>query len=143
MGQTDRSRRSCRRRQASPRLALVLALAALGAVGFSTAGCGPTVEKVNGKPDQFYGKSMSVSGRVGDYILRDKNADATVFQLIAGERHRIIVVAPPSARFNEGKKVRVRGEFVRERTVGGRSFYDVLVATSVTRLGFMRRMMPM
>ena len=57
--------------------------------------------------------------------------------------HRIIVVAPPSARFNKGRRVRVRGEFVKERTVGERRFYDVLVATSVTRPGLMRRMMPL
>jgi len=139
MIQHNHDRRAFRAEHTPPALALLIALA----LGFLATGCGPTVEKVNGKPDHFYGKNMSVSGRVGEYIVRDAKADASVFHLISGTGHRIIVVAPPSARFNEGRRVRVHGEFVREQTVGGRTFYDVLVATSVKRLGLMRRMMPM
>ena len=73
--------------------------------------------------------------------VRDDSAEASVFQLIARGGHRVIIVAPPRERFGGGRRVRVRGEFLSERTVGGRTFYDVVSATSVKPIGMMRRML--
>jgi hypothetical protein len=117
-----------------------LALALAGA-GAAPQGCGPSVAKLNGQPDHYYGETLTVTGRVGDYLVRDDTAEAAVFQLIASGGHRVLVVAPPPGRFPGRRRVRVRGEFVAERTVGGRTFYDVVSATSVKPIGLVRRML--
>jgi hypothetical protein len=118
-----------------------VALLVLAGAAAAPLGCGPSVGKVNGRPDHYYGDTLTVTGRVGDYLLRDDTAEASVFQLIARGGHRIIIVAPPRERFSGGLRVRVRGEFVAERTVGGRTYYDVVSATSVRPIGAMRRML--
>jgi hypothetical protein len=110
--------------------AILLAIAVL-------ASCGPSVGSINGRPDQFYGKRISLTGRIGDVLLRDGAGKAVVFHLVAGNGGRIIVVTSRGTSRRQGDRVRVRGTFAAEHTVGDKTFYDVVVTDRVRRPGWL------
>ena len=97
------------------------------------AGCGSSISRVNGKPDQYYGKMLSLHGRVGEIIGGSDTGEATVFHLVSKGGHRIITVAVPPVAFRVGDQIYVRGEFVNERTVAGRTYYDVVSAATIRK----------
>jgi hypothetical protein len=103
------------------------------------AGCSSSISNVNGKPDQYYGKVLSFYGRIGEIVVASDTGGAEVFHLVSKDGHRIIVVALPAVPCRVGDRVYVRGEFIRERTLGGRNYYDVVSATTIRKAGIWNR----
>lgn len=98
----------------------------------AAAGCRPGIGTVSGRPDRFYGKELRFSGRIDDLLIRADNGEAQVFHLVSDHGHRVIVALAEGTSHRPGDQVRIRGTFVAEHAVGGRVFYDVLVATSIS-----------
>jgi hypothetical protein len=115
---------------ARPRFGAALALAV--AVAF-VGGCGPGIGGINGRPDQFYGKRVSLQGRISDVLVRDADGKTLVFHLVSRSGERIIVASSRPTWRREGNHVRVRGTFSSEHTVGDRKLYDVVVTDRVRR----------
>jgi hypothetical protein len=97
------------------------------------AGCQPSIGTINSKPDHYYGKDVRLSGHIGEILVRNENSNPQVFHLISSDEHRIIVVASAPLEARRGDWVRVRGRFTPQHMVDGRTFYDVISATTVQR----------
>lgn len=107
------------------------------AVATLCAGCGASIGGINGRPENFYGKKVTLTGRVGDVLVRDAAGKAVAFHLVSDGGERIIVVTSRPTSRHQGDKVKVRGTFSTEHSVGDRTFYDVLVAGPVRRPGWL------
>ena len=97
------------------------------------AGCGPGIGGVNGRPDQFYGKRVTFTGRIGDVLVRDAAGKVLAFHLVSGSGERVIVVTSRPTSRHRGDSVRVQGTFSAVHTLGDQQFYDVLVVDAVRR----------
>ncbi len=115
---------------ARPRFGAAIVLAV--AVAF-VGGCGPGIGGINGRPEQFYGKRVSVQGRISDVLVRDAAGKTLAFQLVSKSGERVIVVTSRPTSRREGDNARVRGTFSSEHTVGERKFYDAVVTDRVRR----------
>jgi hypothetical protein len=109
----------------------VLAMLLLGAAG--GVGCRPGIGAINTTPARYHGREVRLYGRIGEVIAPEAPLDPVVFHLVARDGGRIIVVAPGPLVRGQGDWVKVRGQFHPEITVGGRAYYDVVVATSIRR----------
>jgi len=125
---------SCQLRGTCKRRFAVLATGLLIA-SFVLAACSSSISSVNGKPDQHYGKVLRLDGRIGEIVVASDTGGAEVFHLVSKDGHRIIVVTLPAVPCRVGDRVYVRGEFIQERTVAGRSYYDVVSATTIRKAG--------
>jgi hypothetical protein len=106
--------------------ALLLAVSIAGA-------CRPRIGAINATPNRYYGREVKLYGRIGEIVPPTGPLDPVVFHLVAEDGGRIIVVAPGPFIQGQGDWVRVRGQFTAEITVGGHTFYDVIVATRIKR----------
>lgn len=113
----------------APALRLLAAWVLLG--GAAVAGCSPSIGKVNTRPEQHYGKEITLSGRVSDILLRTDAGNAVVFHLVCDQGHRLVVVVAEGVRRRVGDTATIRGEFLQQHTHAGRTYYDVLVAENV------------
>ena len=121
------------RRTSKRRVAVVAA--GLLIASFVLAGCSSSISSVNGKPDHYYGKVLRLDGLIGEIVVASDTGGAEVLHLVSKDGHRIIVIALPGVPCRVGDRVRVCGEFIQERTVGGRSYYDVVSATTIRKAG--------
>jgi hypothetical protein len=106
---------------------------ALALIALTIAGCATRIGKVNVRPDDYYGRDVTFSGRVGDILVRSDAGRAEVFHLVADHGDRLIVVVPGGISERMGAPVRVAGQFTAAHTYAGRTFYDALVAHRVDR----------
>ncbi len=106
---------------------------ALALIALTIAGCATTIGKVNVRPDAYYGRDVTISGRVGDILVRSDAGLSEVFHLVADRGDRLIVVVPGGIADGMGAAVRIEGQFTAAHTYAARIFYDVLVARSVGR----------
>jgi len=118
--------------------ALATVTAGLLVASCLAVGCSPKISTVNGKPDHYYGKELSLRGRVGEIIVSSDAGNVRLFHLVS-KGHRIMVFASESLACNIGDQVSVRGEFVEELELAGQRYYDVVSATAVTKPGIRSR----
>jgi uncharacterized membrane protein YcgQ (UPF0703/DUF1980 family) len=105
-------------------------LGALLLVSMLLAACSASISEVNARPEKFYQKQISFTGRV----TRTQSFSAESLLEIADSRGgRILVRTRGSVEAKVGDWVEVEGILVPETRVNDVVVYDVVVAESVER----------
>jgi hypothetical protein len=94
------------------------------------AACGVSVSTINARPDRYYQKKVSFSGR----IARQQHLPGETLLEIADVRGgRILVHTSGPVEADTGDWVRVEGILVPEARVGDSVLYDVVTAERISR----------
>ena len=98
------------------------------AITVMVVGCAPGIAELNARPDRFYQKKLTVTGR----IARTQDFPEEKLLEIADARdHRILVRVSGPIEAATGDWVKVTGVLVPEARVGGSSVYDVITAETI------------
>ena len=91
-------------------------------------GCSPGISELNARPDHFYQKKLTITGR----IARTQDFPEEKLLEVADARdHRILVRVSGPIEAVTGDWVKVTGVLVPEARVGGSSVYDVITAETI------------
>jgi hypothetical protein len=106
------------------RTAPLLAVAAI----ITVVGCAPGIGELNARPERFYQKKLTITGR----IARTQDFPEEKLLEVADARdHRILVRVTGPIEAATGDWVKVTGVLVPEARVGGSSVYDVITAETI------------
>jgi uncharacterized membrane protein YcgQ (UPF0703/DUF1980 family) len=106
------------------RTATLLAVAATLLV----AGCAPGISELNARPDRYYQKKLTFTGR----IARTQDfPDERLLEVADARDHRILVRVAMPIEATTGDWVKVTGVLVPEARVGGQTVYDVITAETI------------
>jgi hypothetical protein len=103
-------------------------LAAFAALAVAVGGCGVGIAELNANPTRHYQEPVSFHARVSRIQVLPGE---TLLEVADAQEHRIFVLASGSIDVRPEQWVEVTGTLVPEATVGGRTVYDVVQATSV------------
>jgi hypothetical protein len=104
------------------------------------AGCGVSISEVNGRPEKYYQKKVSLTGRVA----RTQSFPAeALLEVVDTRGGRILVHSRKPIEVAIGDWVEVEGVLVPETRVADVVLYDVLVAEDIeeTRAPRLRNLM--
>jgi uncharacterized membrane protein YcgQ (UPF0703/DUF1980 family) len=106
------------------RTASLLAVAAIALV----MGCAPGIDELNARPDRYYQKKLTFTGRIAR--MQDF-PEEKLLEVADARDHRILVRVTGPIEATTGDWVKVTGVLVPEARVGNSTVYDVVTAEEI------------